>query len=65
VLRGFSIPLMLSSKNNQVFAVFLWEFWDRGMVSMASALGVMLIVVLIPLTLIMCRFIVSVSAQER
>jgi len=65
VLRGFSIPLMLSSKNNQVFAVFLWEFWDRGMVSMASALGVMLIVVLIPLTLIMRRFIVSVSAQER
>jgi iron(III) transport system permease protein len=65
VLRGFSIPLMLSSKNNQVFAVFLWEFWDRGMVSMASALGVLLIVVLIPLTLIMRRFIVSVSAQER
>jgi iron(III) transport system permease protein len=65
VLRGFSIPLMLSSKNNQVFAVALWEFWDRGMVSMASALGVMLIVVLIPLTLIMRRFIVSVSAQER
>jgi iron(III) transport system permease protein len=65
VLRGFSIPLMLSSRNNQVFAVFLWEFWDRGMVSMASALGVMLIVVLIPLTLIMRRFIVSVSAQER
>jgi len=65
VLRGFSIPLMLSSRNNQVFAVFLWEFWDRGMVSMAAALGVMLIVVLIPLTLIMRRFIVSVSAQGR
>jgi iron(III) transport system permease protein len=65
VLRGFSIPLMLSSKNNQVFAVFLWEFWDRGMVAMASALGVLLIVVLIPLTLIMRRFIVKVSAQER
>src|SRR5262245_6722058 len=65
VLRGFSIPLMLSSRNNQVFAVFLWEFWDRGMVSTAAALGVMLIVVLIPLTLIMRRFIVQVSAQER
>lgn len=65
VLRGFSLPLMLSSKNNQVFAVFLWEFWDRGMVSMAAALGVLLIIVLIPMTLIMRRFIVSVSAQER
>jgi len=65
VLRGFSIPLMLSSKNNEVFAVSLWEFWDRGLISTASALGVLLIAVLIPLTLIMRRFILRVSAQER
>jgi iron(III) transport system permease protein len=65
VLRGFSIPLMLSSKSNEVFAVSLWEFWDRGLISTASALGVLLIAVLIPLTLIMRRFILRVSAQER
>jgi iron(III) transport system permease protein len=64
-LRGFSIPLMLSSKSNQVFAVLLWEQWERGHVSTASALGVLLIAVLIPLTLIMRQFIVQVSAQER
>lgn len=64
-LRGFSIPLMLSSKSNQVFAVLLWEQWERGNVSTASALGVLLIAVLIPLTLIMRQFIVQVSAQER
>ena len=64
-LRGFSIPLMLSSRSNEVFSVFLWDYWDRGLVSTASALGVLLIVVLIPLTLIMRRFIVRVSAQER
>jgi iron(III) transport system permease protein len=62
-LRGFSIPLMLSSRNNEVFSVFLWDYWDRGLVSTASALGVLLIVVLIPLTLVMRRFIVRVSAQ--
>ena len=65
VLRGFSLPLMLASRDNQVFAVFLWDFWDRGLVSTAAALGVMLIVILIPLTLVMRRFIVNVSAQER
>jgi ABC-type Fe3+ transport system permease subunit len=65
VLRGFSIPLMLSSRTNQVFAVLLWEQWERGYVSLASALGVMLIVVLIPLTLVMRQFIVRISAQER
>jgi iron(III) transport system permease protein len=63
-LRGFSIPLMLSSKNNEVFAVMLWDYWDRGLVSTASALGVLLILVLIPLTLIMRRFIVRVSGQQ-
>jgi iron(III) transport system permease protein len=65
VLRGFSIPLMLSSRSNEVFAISLWEFWDRGLISTASALGVLLIAVLIPLTLIMRRFILRVSAQER
>jgi iron(III) transport system permease protein len=64
VLRGFSIPLMLSSRNNQVFAVMLWDYWDRGLVSLASALGVLLILVLIPLTLVMRRFIVQVSGQQ-
>ncbi len=64
VLRGFSIPLMLSSKNNEVFAVMLWDYWDRGLVSTAAALGVLLILVLIPLTLVMRRFIVHVSGQQ-
>jgi iron(III) transport system permease protein len=63
-LRGFSIPLMLSSKNNEVFAVMLWDYWDRGLVSTAAALGVLLILVLIPLTLVMRRFIVRVSGQQ-
>jgi iron(III) transport system permease protein len=63
-LRGFSIPLMLSSKNNEVFAVLLWDFWDRGLVSTAAALGVLLILVLIPMTLVMRRFIVHVSGQQ-
>ena len=64
-LRGFSIPLMLASRHNQVFAVLLWEQWERGYVSLASALGVLLILVLIPLTLVMRQFIVRISAQER
>jgi iron(III) transport system permease protein len=63
-LRGFSIPLMLSSKNNEVLAVMLWDYWDQGLVSTAAALGVLLILVLIPLTLIMRRFIVHVSGQQ-
>ena len=63
-LRAFSIPLMLSSKNNEVFAVLLWEFWEDGTASLASGLGVLLILTLIPLTLLMRKFIVQASGQQ-
>jgi iron(III) transport system permease protein len=63
-LRSFSIPLMLSSRKNEVFAVLLWEYWDSGTAPLAAALGVLLILALIPLTLVMRRFIVRVSGQQ-
>jgi iron(III) transport system permease protein len=63
-VRAFSAPLMLASKNNQVFAILMWEYWEAGEVPMASSLGVLLILILIPLTLFMRRFIVRVSGQE-
>jgi len=63
-LRAFSIPLMLSSKNTEVFAVLLWEFWENGTASLASGLGVLLILTLIPLTLLMRRFITQMSGQQ-
>jgi iron(III) transport system permease protein len=63
-LRAFSIPLMLSSKQNEVFAVLLWVYWDEGEASQAAALGVLLMLVLVPLTLLMRRFIVQLSGRE-
>ena len=63
-LRAFSIPLMLASKRNEVFAVLMWQYWSDGDVPLASALGVLLIVALLPLTLLMRRFIVRVSGQQ-
>ena len=63
-LRAFSIPLMLSSKKNEVFAVLMWQYWSDGDISLASALGVLLMIALVPLTLLMRRFIVRVSGQQ-
>jgi len=63
-LRSFSIPLMLASRENEVFAVLLWEYWEEGTASLSSALGVLMILVLIPLTLLMRRFIVQISGQQ-
>ena len=63
-LRAFSIPLMLASKKNEVFAVLMWQYWSDGDVSLASTLGVLLMLSLIPLTLLMRRFIVQVSGQQ-
>jgi len=62
-MRAFAIPLMLASRKSQVISVMLWGYWDDGYVSMAATLGVMLILVLIPVTLLLRRFIVQVSGQ--
>jgi hypothetical protein len=42
----------------------LWEYWDSGTAPLAAALGVLLILTLIPLTLVMRRFIVRLSGQQ-
>jgi iron(III) transport system permease protein len=60
-LRAFSIPLMLGSRKNFVFSVILWRYWNDGDIPIAAAAGVLLILVLIPLTLIMRRLIKRVS----
>jgi len=62
-LRAFAIPLMLASRNNQVFAVLLWEYWENSM-PIACAMGVLLIVALIPLTLVLRRLITQLSRQQ-
>ena len=62
-MRAFSIPLMLSSRKSQVVSVMLWAYWDDGYISMAATLGVILILILIPVTLLMRRFIVQVSGH--
>lgn len=62
-LRAFSVPLMLSSRQNEVIAVLLWEYWDRGEAPLAATLGVMLMIVLIPLTLLMRRFVLRISGR--
>jgi len=64
-LRAFSIPLMLASKKNEVFSVLMWQYWSDGEVSLASTLGVLLMIALIPLTLLMRRFIVQISGQQK
>ena len=64
-LRAFSVPLMLASKRNEVFSVLMWQYWSEGDVPLAATLGVLLMIALIPLTLVMRRFIVQVSGQQR
>lgn len=63
-MRAFSVPLMLESKNTYVLATLMWAYWDEGSISMASVVGVLLIVVLIPITFLFRRFIVNISGQQ-
>ncbi len=54
-MRSFSIPLVLSSQKNQVIAPEIWRVWERGYLSEAAAYGVLLMIVLIPITFWMRR----------
>lgn len=54
-MRSFSIPLVLSSQKNQVIAPEIWRVWQRGYISEAAAYGVILMIILIPITIWMRR----------
>jgi iron(III) transport system permease protein len=50
-MRSFSIPLVLSSQRNQVIAPEIWRVWNRGYISEAAAYGMVLMIILIPITM--------------
>jgi len=54
-MRSFSIPLVLSSQRNQVIAPEIWRVWQRGYLSEAAAYGIILMIILIPMTIWMRR----------
>jgi iron(III) transport system permease protein len=60
-LRAFSVPLVLSSSRNEVVAARIWAIWSDGQYNEAAALGVMMLIILFPLTLLMRRFMANVK----
>ncbi len=57
-LRNFSIPLMLATPKNQTIAIVMYHFWERKAdLSLASALGISLLVVVSILTIFSRRII--------
>ena len=60
-MRSFSIPLVLSSHQNQVVAPEIWRVWQRGYISEAAAYGIILTIILIPITVWMRRPVMRAS----
>lgn len=54
--REVSIPLLLAGANNKVLAVSLWNEWQLGRLNEASALAVIMILVMSVVILIFQRF---------
>ncbi|MGV6872968.1 ABC transporter permease [Pseudochelatococcus sp. B33] len=54
-MRSFSVPVILASRNNEVFASQIWGLWQIGRFSEAAAYGTMLVLVLLPMTLLLRR----------
>jgi iron(III) transport system permease protein len=54
-MRAFSVPVILASRNNEVFASQIWSLWQIGRFSEAAAYGTMLVIILLPMTLLLRR----------
>lgn len=52
-MRSFSIPVILASRNNEVFASQIWSLWQIGRFPEAAAYGTMLVLILLPMTLLL------------
>jgi iron(III) transport system permease protein len=46
VFREVSMPLMLAGPKTQVLSVRIWQTWEQGHFSEASALGVVMVLVM-------------------
>lgn len=52
VVRSASLPLILyEGQENQVISVLIWNMWDEGLIQIVGAIGVLMILVLLALTL--------------
>jgi len=66
VFREISLPLMLSGPRNRVLSVRIWQAWEQGHLSEASALGVVMVLVMGTIVFIAQRAShVSVAAGTR
>jgi iron(III) transport system permease protein len=65
VFREISMPLMLSGPNNQVLAVRIWAKWESGALNEASALGVVMVLVMSVIILVAQRLTGQKIAQTQ
>jgi iron(III) transport system permease protein len=57
VVRSASLPLILyEGQENQVLAVLIWNMWDEGQVQTVGAMGAIMILVLLALTMAVRAF---------
>ena len=57
VIRSAGKPLILTSgSDNEVIAVTIWNLWDQGYIESVGAIGTMLMLALLTITLLIRRF---------
>jgi iron(III) transport system permease protein len=57
VLRSAGKPLILTSgADNEVIAVTIWNLWDQGYIEAVGAIGTLLMLILLAVTLLIRRF---------
>ncbi|MDP6429067.1 MAG: iron ABC transporter permease [Rhodospirillales bacterium] len=55
--REFTIPLILMSEDNMVLSIILWRLFENLELSKAAAVGILIIIFVIPIIFLMRRFL--------
>ena len=58
-MREFTIPFVLYSQENVVMSVLIWQLFQGGQPAHSAALGVMMILMVLPVILLARRYIVA------
>jgi len=55
-MRSLTVPMFLTTRDNEVLAMLLWTYWDNDMVEAVSVIGLLYLVVCVVLSLLWRRY---------
>jgi iron(III) transport system permease protein len=63
-VRELSSSILLYSQGSEVLSVLMWQYWEHGFIPEISALGVMMVLILVLILMLARALGARVAVQE-